>query len=117
MSVGTLETRLDNVKKFWGMYNVYVTAIEIDKRSDLPEWEDCGKREIYVGVKRRESGDLVYVIKHRFEAEFELSVPVEELDFIKEWFMMTGPLKNQVCSICNEESTSIDIYEVCHDCK
>jgi hypothetical protein len=112
-----LQVLLDDAKSLWSSYeNISVYCQVIQERSELPRWEDCGKRELYIGVLQRSVGDIVYVIKHRFEAEYEFKCSVEDLDLVEDWFVMVGPFANHTCVSCGEQSSNINMYEMCLDC-
>jgi hypothetical protein len=105
------------VKAFWVDTPAVVVVKEINRRSDLPKWENCPKDHIYVGISRRKSGDKVTVVKHKLEGIFGLNCKAEELsEDDMHSIGLTPCYKSMICVQCGDFSTRMNIGSICDDC-
>jgi hypothetical protein len=114
-----MENLLNKIKDTWQGYPVKFYFKEIQRKSELPTWQECGKDEIHIGVIRRQKGDRVIVVRHEIclEVDIKNKTRFEDMSY-KELNMLGlfGANHSMYCKKCGEFSTRINLDGCCQDC-
>lgn len=107
----------NKIKEVWKGTPAVIEVKELKSCLDVPKWEDCQRDHLYVGIIRKNHGDTVVVVKHKFECIADLTCSIEK---VSEKTLNSLPIfpeySNMVCSKCGKFSTRIDIGGICAEC-